>query len=65
MTLIFYRLRLLNFHDLKGNIDSDVLNDYIITYGEKPGNTILFLSSQEEDGDVLKDMTCFYNTYCC
>ena len=48
-----------------GDIDSDGLEDYIISYGEKPGFSILFLSSEANDGDALKAVASFYSTYCC
>jgi len=54
------------FHDIDfvGDIDSDGIDDCIITYGSKPGLVVLFLSS-EAKGEIIKDVASFIITYCC
>lgn len=48
-----------------GDIDSDGKEDYIISYGAKPGCIILYLTSEARKGDMVKDVAAFYFSFCC
>lgn len=48
-----------------GDIDSDGVDDYICSIGEKPQHTFLFLSSASQSGQIVRDVAVFHATYCC
>lgn len=49
----------------KGDLDGDDRDDYIINYGDKAAHSILYLSSQAENGDIVKPVAVFFSGYCC
>jgi hypothetical protein len=48
-----------------GDLDGDDQLDYIIHYGEKSGQTILYLSSEAEEGEIVKPVAAYFSGYCC
>lgn len=48
-----------------GDLDNDGKNDFIISYGETAGPTILYLSSKANENDLLKMVASFFCSYCC
>ncbi len=48
-----------------GDLDNDGKNDFIISYGETAGPTILYLSSKANENDLLKMVASFFSSYCC
>lgn len=48
-----------------GDLDGDKKDDYIIQFGEKGMNTVLFLSKPAEKGQIVKPVAVFYSGYCC
>ena len=49
----------------KGDLDGDSKPDNIFHYGEKSGQTILYLSSEAQDGKIVKPVAAYYSGYCC
>ncbi len=49
----------------EGDLDGDGVMDYILTFGDKGGSTVLFLSSQANENELVKAVARFYWTYCC
>ncbi len=49
----------------EGDLDFDGKLDYIISFGDKSQNTYLFLSSQAEEGELVKPVAVFFSGYCC
>lgn len=54
-------------HSLRwvGDLDGDGKNDYIIRFGFKGGEDVLYLSSQAEEGKLLKAVAAYFTAYCC
>lgn len=48
-----------------GDLDNDGKNDFIISYGETAGQTILYISSKTNENDLLKMVASFFSSYCC
>jgi Bacterial SH3 domain len=48
-----------------GDLDNDSKYDFIISYGETAGPTILYLSSQANENKLLKMVASFFSSYCC
>lgn len=48
-----------------GDLDDDGQLDFIFHYGEKNGQTILYLSSEAKNGDIVKPMAAYFSGYCC
>jgi hypothetical protein len=48
-----------------GDLDNDGKYDFIISYGETAGPTILYLSSQAKGNQFLKMVASFFSSYCC
>lgn len=48
-----------------GDIDRDGQTDYILTFGEKSAETVLFLSSQARKGQLVRPVAIFFSGYCC
>ncbi len=48
-----------------GDLDNDGKYDFIISYGETAGPTILYLSSQASENKLLKMVASFFSSYCC
>lgn len=49
----------------KGDLDGDGKDDYIINYGDKVAHSLMYLSSQAENGDIVKPVAVFFSGYCC
>ena len=49
----------------RGDIDGDNMDDYIIKYGEKVIQIVLYLSSEAKDDELVKPVAVFYTGYCC
>lgn len=49
----------------RGDIDGDQKDDFIVDFGEKYGQSILFISCDAEKGNLLKAVACYYSGYCC
>ena len=49
----------------EGDIDGDDENDYVIHYGEKSSQTILYLSSESGENEIVKPVAVFFSGYCC
>lgn len=48
-----------------GDIDGDDKDDYIIIYGEKGGESVLYLSSAAKKGQLVAPVAINYHGYCC
>lgn len=48
-----------------GDLDKDGRNDYIISFGDKAGGTILYLSSKARPGELVRPVAVFFISYCC
>ena len=48
-----------------GDLDNDGKYDFIISYGETAGPTILYLSSQANENELLKMVASSFSSYCC
>ena len=48
-----------------GDLDGDNKLDFIFHFGEKSGQTILFLSTESKDGDIVKPVAAYFSGYCC
>jgi len=55
----------INGYNFIGDLDGDNRPDYVISYGEKDGRTVLYLSSKREAGQIAKAVACYYTAYCC
>ena len=49
----------------KGDLDGDNHPDYIIHFGSKQGRTVLYLSSEAVNNQIVKPVAIFYSGYCC
>ena len=49
----------------KGDIDNDGIDDYILTFGDKSSQTVLFLSTATKDGELVAPVAVYFNGYCC
>ena len=49
----------------KGDLDGDGKTDYIFTIGEKSSSTVLFLSSEAEEGQIVNPVASYFSGYCC
>lgn len=49
----------------KGDLDGDGQLDYIFHYGDKSGETILYLSSEAKDGEIVKPVAAYFSGFCC
>lgn len=49
----------------KGDLDGDQKDDYIIHYGEKNAQTVLYLSKAARKGELVKMVAIFSSGYCC
>ncbi|MFT4758447.1 MAG: hypothetical protein ACI9XO_001622 [Paraglaciecola sp.] len=49
----------------KGDINNDGIDDYILTFGDKSSQTILFLSSAAKEGELVAPVAVYYSGYCC
>jgi len=49
----------------KGDLDKDGKEDYIIAYGFKSSATILYLSSQAKEGEIVKPVAVYETGFCC
>ncbi len=49
----------------KGDIDNDGKQDYILHFGEKAGYTVLFISSEASENEIVKPVSIFFSGYCC
>jgi hypothetical protein len=49
----------------RGDLDGDQKDDFIIDFGEKYGQSILFISHDTEKGKLLRAVACYYSGYCC
>ena len=56
-----------NFNDVifSGDIDQDGKDDYIIQFGSKYGQTVLFISSLARSGEIVRPVSIWYSGYCC
>ncbi|MEM1327582.1 MAG: SH3 domain-containing protein [Bacteroidota bacterium] len=48
-----------------GDLDGDGEDDYIIGYGDKNGGTILYLSSEADEDQIVKPVAIYRSGYCC
>lgn len=48
-----------------GDIDGDGVDDYIVSYGDKSGGAILYLSSEAEEDQIVKPVALYRSGYCC
>ena len=48
-----------------GDLDDDGKLDFIFHYGDKSGQTILYLSSEAKDGQIVKPVAAYFSGYCC
>jgi hypothetical protein len=48
-----------------GDLDDDGHLDFIFHYGDKIGQTILYLSSEAKDGKIVKPVAAYFSGYCC
>ena len=48
-----------------GDLDGDKRPDILISYGEKPGMTDLYLSSERRHGELIHLVASWMTTYCC
>ncbi len=48
-----------------GDLDDDGQLDFIFHFGEKSGQTILYLSSEAKDGGIVKPVAAYFSGYCC
>lgn len=53
------------FVQWKGDLDGDGKNDYIFTIGEESRSTNLYLSSEAEEGQLVKLVASYYSGDCC
>jgi len=51
--------------NFKGDLDGDGQDDYIISFGEKFSQTVLYLSSEAVPGQLVKPVAVWYDGYCC
>ena len=51
--------------DWYGDLDGDGKMDYIIHYGEKVSQTILYLSSAAKEGELVHPVAAYFSGYCC
>lgn len=49
----------------KGDLDGDGKDDYIFSMGEQSSSTNLYLSSEAEEGQLVKPVASYYSGYCC
>ncbi|MFK7773167.1 MAG: SH3 domain-containing protein [Saprospiraceae bacterium] len=49
----------------KGDLDGDGKPDYIFHFGEKSGQTILYLSSEANGEEIVKPVAAYFSGYCC
>ena len=49
----------------EGDLDGDGKSDYIIRFGDKSRRTILFLSSEAREGEIVRPVAVYYSGYCC
>ena len=48
-----------------GDLDGDQQKDYIIEFGQKSSQVVLFLSSQARKGEFVRPVAVFLRGYCC
>lgn len=48
-----------------GDLDDDGKLDFILHYGEKNGQTILYLSSEANKNEIVKPVAAYFSGYCC
>ncbi len=56
-----------DFHTVvwMGDLDGDGEMDYILAFGNKSGQTVLYLSSEKKPGKVAQPVARYYSAYCC
>lgn len=66
------RLNLSNIHEhffdnivFKGDIDNDEIDDYILRFGDKSSQTVLFLSTAAKEGELVAPVAVYFSGYCC
>jgi hypothetical protein len=49
----------------QGDMDGDNREDFIIHYGSKVGQTVLYLSSQAKEDELVRPVAIYLSGYCC